>query len=373
MKKKVLQFIHGFNMGGAEALVKDYCLNLDKEKYEVSVLCFYRYHTPYEKMLEDGGIKVTYISDIDNRNEGIGVKRLGAVFDLFRRCCFIRQFIRNEAPDILHTHLAVNSYVAFAGPKKGTKIIHTVHNEPKVLWNRSFSRRLDLKAAHNLVKKYQMRFITLHEEMKQEVNELFGVDDSVVLNNGIDFSRFDAALARDTVREREGIPSDAFVVGHIGRFGVQKNHKFLIDVFAKIHEKNEKAFLILIGNGKLQPEIERQLKELGLEKCSKILSYISDIPDLLGAMDRFVFPSIFEGLGIVLIEAQKAGLSCIVSDAVPKAAIVSNLVKQLDLKFSADQWAEETMNWNVDSVKYCGIEDWDMKRVILRLEEIYNS
>lgn len=373
MKKKVLQLIHGFTMGGAETLVKEYCLKLNKDKYDVSVLCFYKYNSPYEKLLEDAGVNITYIDDYSEACTRDGKSRLKRIFMILRRYQFIRNYIKEETPDILHTHLALNSYVSFANPGKGTKIFHTVHNEPTVLWDQRKERKIDFIAARRLVKKYHMQFITLHDRMRQEVNELFGVSNSVVLNNGIDFSKYENALSGEAVRKREGIPKDAFVIGHIGRFGEQKNHKFLVKVFAEIHEKNQNAFLLLIGNGKLQPEIEQQLKELGLEERYKILSHRTDIPDLLNAMDRFVFPSIFEGLGIVLIEAQKAGVACIASDAVPKAAVVSNLVKQLDLNLPADEWADQVICWNVNSVEYYGIEQWDMKQVVLRLEELYSS
>ena len=137
MKKKVIQLIHGFSMGGAETLVKEYCLKLNKEKYDVSVLCFYRYGAPYEEILEDAGIRITYIDDYKKRCERTGAKKLLNAFEIIRRYFYIKKYLRKESPDILHSHLAVNSYVDFANLKKGTKIIHTVHNEPKRLWRKS--------------------------------------------------------------------------------------------------------------------------------------------------------------------------------------------------------------------------------------------
>ena len=151
----------------------------------------------------------------------------------------------------------------------------------------------------------------------------------------------------------------------------QKNHKLLIEIFAEICKKNPKAFLLMIGNGNLQKETESRLKELGLGEKYKILSNRTDIPDLMNAMDKFVFPSNYEGLGIVLIEAQKIGLKCVISHVVPDAAIVTNLVKKVNLNASAAEWAEEALNFHVEDTKYLGIEEWDMKQVVLRLEEYY--
>jgi len=369
MKKKVLQLIHGFTMGGAETLVKEYSLKLDKNKYDVHVLCFYQYESVYEKILENAGVKITFIDKYSNYQNANNIRYF---IGYIRRYWYIKNFIRREQPDIIHSHLTVNSYVAFAKPKKGTKIIHTVHNEPKRLWRNSFFRRIDFYAARKLVKKYKMQFITLHEEMKHEINQMFSVKNAIVLNNGIDFERFENTLTRESVRKREGIPEHAYVVGHIGRFGKQKNHRFLIEIFKKIKERKSNAYLLLIGNGPLEKEIKKQLKELGLEEDYKILSYRNDIPDLLNVMDVFVFPSIFEGLGIVLIEAQKMKRKCVISNAVPDAVLVSNLVKKLDLKSSAEEWADEIINFNVLEVQYRDLEEWDMKCVVRHLEEIYS-
>ena len=370
-RKKVLQFIHGFSMGGAEILVKEYCLKLNKEKYDVSVLCFHRYDTPYEKMLEEAGIEVIYASDHIKNYEKIAFKYPRRLLMLAKRWMFIRRYLRTETPDVLHFHMALSPYILFSGIRKGVKMLRTVHNEPKKRWDHSLGRRIDFWATKKLVKKYQLQFITLHEEMRKEVNELFGVNNSLILNNGIDFNRFEKALSREQVRIQENIPKDAYVIGHIGRFNQQKNHRHLVNIFSEIYKQNSKAFLLMIGNGSLQKETEEQLKILGLEDRYLILSKRTDIPDLMNAMDKFVFPSNYEGLGIVLIEAQKMGIECIISHVVPDAAIVSNFVKKVDLKASAMDWAKEVVNFSVKEKEYYGIEEWDMKQVVFHLEEFY--
>lgn len=370
-RKKVLQFIHGFSMGGAEKLVSEYCLKMNKEKYDVSVLCFHRYNTPYEKILEDAGINVVYASDHIKNYDKIAFQYPGRVLMLAKRWIFIRKYLMLAKPDVIHLHMALSIYILASNLSKDIKMLRTVHNEPKKRWDNSIGRRIDFWATKQLVKKYQLQFITLHDEMRKEVNELFGVDNSLVLNNGIDFSAFEKVLPKEVVREREGIPADAYVVGHVGRFNKQKNHKLLVEIFAEICKKNPSAFLLMIGNGGLQKETENGLKQLGLGDKYKILSNRNDIPDLMNTMDKFVFPSNYEGLGIVLIEAQKTGLECVISNVVPDAAIVTNLVKKVDLNASANVWAEEILKFHVEEVKSFGIEKWDMKQVVLQLEEYY--
>ena len=370
-RKKVLQFIHGFSMGGAEKLVSEYCLKLNKEKYDVSVLCFHRYHTPYESILEDAGISVVYVSDYIKNYEKLASGHFGRIWMLIKRWIFLRRYLRKERFDVLHLHMALSIYVLTASLGKDVKILRTVHNEPKKRWDNSIGRRIDFWATKKLVKRNHLQFITLHDEMRKEVNELFKVKNSLVLNNGIDFSVFENTLSKAVVRQREEIPEDAFVVGHVGRFNKQKNHKLLVETFYEIYKKNQKAFLLMIGNGSLQKETEDRLQELGLRDCYKILSNRTDIPDLMKAMDKFVFPSNYEGLGIVLIEAQKIGLECIISHVVPDAAIVSNFVKKVQLDESAEKWAEVVLEFHVDKKEYFGIEDWDMNHVVLKLEEYY--
>lgn len=370
-RKKVLQFIHGFSMGGAEKLVSEYCLKMNKEKFDVSVLCFHRYNTPYENILKDAGINVVYASDYIKNYEKIAFQYPGRILMLIKRWLFLRKYLREAKPDVLHLHMALSIYILAANLSKDIKMLRTVHNEPKKRWDNSIGRRIDFWATKKLVKKHQLQFITLHDEMRKEVNELFKIDNSLVLNNGIDFSVFEKALPKEVVREREGIPKDAYVIGHVGRFNKQKNHKLLIEIFAEIYKTNPKAFLLMVGNGSLQKETESRLKELGLGDKYKILSNRTDIPDLMNAMDKFVFPSNYEGLGIVLIEAQKIGLECVISHVVPDAAIVTNLVKKVNLNASATEWAEEIEHFHIEEVQSLGIEEWDMNEVVLRLEEYY--
>lgn len=373
MKKKVLQFIHGMTMGGAETLVKEYCLKLDKEKYDVSVLCFYKYHLPYEKILEDAGIQITYIEDIKNYPEEGNFKYLRRILLMLKRVFYVKKYLKKEQPDIIHTHLNNNTYIWAARPKRGTKIFHTIHSELTALWEDDLESKIDFYAAKQLIKKYRMRFITLHEQMRIDTNELFNVKDSVILNNGIDFDRFEKALSKEEIRQKEGIPADAFVVGHVGRFNENKNQDFLVDVFYEIYKNNPKAYLLMIGNGDTLPDIREKLETLGLTKNSKILSYRTDIPDLLSSMDRFVLPSKYEGLPIVLIEAQKMKLPCIISDSISDSVKTSNLIKKMDLNLPVIDWAKEIELFHVENILYDGLKEWDIRQVVRNLEKIYEE
>lgn len=370
---KVMQVIHGLNTGGAETLVKEYALKLDKRKFEVVVLCFERLNnTPYEQLLEKNDIKVIYISDYQKFYKKSGL--IFKIFNYFQKYLLVKRFIHKEKPDVLHTHLLINSYIKFAKPIKTTKIFHTVHSEPNVLWNfNNKNARKDYNAALYLVKKYNMRFICLHEKMKNEINKIFNVNNSLVLNNGIDFSKFDNASSKDKVRKMLNIPNSYFVLGHVGRFSEVKNHKFIVDVFKELYINNNNSFLLLVGSGAEKKLIEKKLNELKLSNNYLILENRLDIADILNAMDVFIFPSLFEGLGIALIEAQKAKLPCFVSNNIPESAIISNLVTTLSLDLSPKEWAKKMINYKYLKKIEINDEKWDMNKIIKELEIIYEK
>jgi len=144
------------------------------------------------------------------------------------------------------------------------------------------------------------------------------------------------------IRLKLGIPVNSFVIGHVGRFDEQKNHYLLIEIAAEIIKKNTGTYLLLIGEGPLQPLIKKKVENLGISKNVIFAGAQNDVPAIMsGAMDVFLFPSLYEGLGIVLIEAQAAGLSCIISDSIPfEADIVKQNIKRVSIRKSPEEWAE---------------------------------
>lgn len=138
-----------------------------------------------------------------------------------------------------------------------------------------------------------------------------------------------SAKRRSAIRKELGIKDDAFVVGHVGRFAKQKNHDFLIDVFHELIKLRPEARLVLVGKGELQNEIRTKVEDLGLADVVYFTGVRSDIPALLSAFDVFALPSFYEGMPNVVIEAQAAGLPCLIADSVTRQANVTGMVKYL--------------------------------------------
>jgi glycosyltransferase involved in cell wall biosynthesis len=167
---------------------------------------------------------------------------------------------------------------------------------------------------------------------------------SRVLHCGIDLELFPRGVARDAVRARVraawNIPPDAFVIGHVGRFDPPKNHDFLMNLAAEAMRQDPSAILVLVGDGRLRNAIHERVSQRSLSNRVVFAGVRDDVPELLAAMDVFVFPSKYEGLGLAVVEAQAAGLRCVISDVIPaEADLVPGLVQRLSLGEGAAAWA----------------------------------
>ena len=171
---------------------------------------------------------------------------------------------------------------------------------------------------------------------------------AVLLNNGLDLDvfRYDEDL-RKVIRSELGVEDNIKLLGHVGRFIKQKNHRFLIEVFSEVHKKDTNTMLVLVGQGELEDEIKNRVEELGLTDSVIFTGVRKDVPALLSAMDVFVFPSFYEGMPNTVIEAQATGLPCLISDKITKEVKITDLVKYLDLE-KGDEWVEKILSINLE-------------------------
>lgn len=367
--KKIMHIIPGLAMGGAESLVRDYVLHLDKSKFTpVVVVSGYKMNTPNEEMIENSGVKIVYAGELLERGDISLIKK---VLRKIRLQINLIKIIEYEKPDVIHIHLNLLKYLLIVPPKiKDIPVFYTCHNPPETLfWEKS-----EEYAAFSMLKNKRLRIISLQKELTNDINKFFGIEDTITLENCIDLSKYRYSLDRlEQKREELGFNEDDFIIGHTGRFVKQKNHAFLINVFNEILALNSKAKLLLIGDGVLKNHIVQQIKQLGIEKKVTILSNRSDVNELLQIMDRFVFPSIFEGFGIAVLEAQAAEIPCIVSEAISDEVCVSEQFYKLSLEQSASDWAKTVLYLdkkdNETEVKDINI--YSLANVIKKLEELY--
>lgn len=164
-----------------------------------------------------------------------------------------------------------------------------------------------------------------------------------LLHNGLEHDTYKFNKeSRALLREQLGL-GDCLAVGHVGRFSPQKNHRFLIDVFKSISDKNENARLVLVGVGELESQIKEKVHNLGLDEKVLLLGRRSDVPQLMSVFDVMLLPSFCEGMPNVIIEAQASGLPCVIADTITPEADITGLVKYLSLECSAEEWADAVL------------------------------
>lgn len=197
-----------------------------------------------------------------------------------------------------------------------------------------------------------------------------------IVKNAIDISRFIYnPNTREKIRNELSL-NNKLVIGHVGRFAEQKNHTFLLKVFAEILKDRPDSILMLIGDGPLFQEIQNKAKAIDIADSVLFIGTKKNVEDYLQAMDVFVLPSIFEGLGIVAIEAQASGLPCVVSDTVPEEAFITQHITSISLKTVVSVWSKKIMelfNEYRNKDRNNGIIDYDINKEVNELSKIYLS
>ena len=366
----VVHFIHGLNMGGAETLVKNYALLLDKSKFKVTVLCYTHEESPYEELLRRNNIEVIYVCDSMPLYKRKGI--IAKIVNHYQRYWLIRQELRKLDPDIVHFHLTVSDFIRFAHPKKSVRLFYTQHFDTS-RWKKDYPN--DIKNLKWLMKHYSVQPIALNKAMKASMDRILQTDRTRILNNGVDMSEFQKPLDRNAKRNALNVPQDAFAIAHVGRFDPIKNHEFLVKVFQQVKKKKPEAFLLMVGRGETEEKVRNQLEGAGLADSYRILHDRTDVAEILQACDAAVFPSFSEGLGIAVIEIQAAGLCCVASTGVPKDACISNRIRFLSLEESAEVWADTLLKMvaSKNPIQYDGLEEWDIRQNVGQLEKMYEE
>lgn len=365
MKTKVWLVIWGLKDGGAEALTREYARLVDPETFEPTIITMYPFPemANYQRAME-AGIKVQSVFN----SRTVFTRAVRILFGRWYVPYILKKMIDREQPKAIHFNSPMG--YCFAPLKKhlsGINLLYTCHSEV----DKHFFPKEEA-AVRQMINSHGLRLIGLHDDMKHELDQRFSTKNAVVIRNGIDLRRFTEQKAdRDAVRQSIGIDKDAYVVGHVGRFSAPKNHGFLLQVFQKVRELQPKAHLLLVGNGELKEQITQQITQMHLEQQVTVLSHRTDIPELLQAMDVMIFPSLYEGLSVTLVEAQATGLRCVISDSINTANLLAPTTIPVSLEVSVEEWAQTVLNKDL-TIEDCGnIEDYDMNREIRRLERLY--
>lgn len=378
---KVVLFILEISDGGAETLVKDYALNLDKDLFDVRIVTDIPsdVNSANYRILREHKIPI-YCFVVNPYTLFEKIKRKVQRWFLFRlsskrreqyKRWYIQHLIKHLNPDVLHVHMGVLNYL----PKisdflTSCKLFYTCHSLPERYLNDT-DRKEEKEAAKYLIANNGLQMIALQNTMKEQLNNMFRITNTIVLNNCIELERFTkCSVGKFDERKKLHIPQDSFVLGHVGRFHPVKNQSFLVEVFAEVVKMKPNAYLLLVGQGEKEI-IENRLRDLNLDSKYQILSNRNDVHEILKAMDVFVFPSTVEGLGLAAVEAQAAGLRTIISSAVPKDVCFSENAIVVDLNDSPAIWAQKILDNTIKGDYFNDLKAFDTKYVIKELENLY--
>lgn len=328
---RILQVVGGMGMGGAETWLMHVTRRIDRDRFRMDFLVH-------------GAEKRAY----DDELAGLGCRILRCPLR-YRPLSHARAFLRilKEAGpyDVVHSHLHYFSGLVLFLAKRGgvpSRIAHSHCDVRPDAREAGIHRAAYRKLMRTLISRSATQGLAVSHPA---ADDLFGPEwrkdpRFQVLHCGLDLSACAEPVDGATIRRELGLPEGALVVGHVGRFMPQKNHAQLLGIVAEMVRMDPRVHALLIGEGPLRGEVERQAAARGIRERIVFAGLRRDVPRLLrGAMDVLVFPSFFEGLPLTVVEAQAAGLPCLVSSAVSPEVAQSELVSWLPLAAPRAAWA----------------------------------
>ncbi|MBQ9659593.1 MAG: glycosyltransferase [Clostridia bacterium] len=371
-KVRVLQVNIGTTVfGGVEKILYDIYKHIDRDKVQFDFLSpnGATYKICKSEIEKLGG----KILDLKNNRRNLKEKIL---YDIK-----LHKFLKSNKYDIIHINSGVFFFclqVALIAKINGVKkiIVHS-HNNIKNSKIKGILIKILKPILNNIVDERLACSRLAGEAMfyKKSVEQ----GKVKIIKNGLEIEKFkfDKSI-RDEYRKKMNLEENV-IYGHIGRFELEKNHDFLIDIFYEIQKKQENAKLLLVGEGKLKDIIKEKVEKLNISDKVKFLGLRKDVNNILQAIDCFIFPSKYEGLGIVAIEAQTAGVYTVCSETIPIEAKISDKFKFINLEQTPEVWAKiiyenqciNNMEYRKEAYKNTIRNGYDINSVSEELEKIY--
>lgn len=322
--QRILQILTAMNRGGAESMVMNYYRTLDRSRYQFDFLVNREARGDFDEEIESMGGRIF-------RSMPIRPWTYPQYFS------WLNKFFREHAGEFVavHGHIQENSGFSLKYAKK-----YGVRN--LVSSSHIANMGIDYKFLfRQFGKLWTNHYAVTKLACGQKAGEfLYGQRPFKILHNAIDTRQYVINEAsREAVRTSVGASPDTVVIGNVARLNPQKNHQFILDVFAKVLKRQPNALLLLVGEGELESRLKNQANHLGINDKVRFMGLRSDVNDVLQAFDVFFMPSLFEGLPVSVIEAQAAGLPCVLSDAVDHQTDITGQVQFYPLTMSHEEWA----------------------------------
>ncbi len=325
---RVLHVLGNLNQGGAESRIMDVYRAIDKLKVQFDFMIHTSEECYFSSEVRELGGRIYSVPRFNGKN----LFSYRKAWDLF--------FNEHSEYKIIHGHITSTAFIYLNIAKKhglNTRIAHA-RSASKSDFIRKYTSKLGKRYATHLFAVSNLAAIS-------EFGNKTIKDGSVkIIPNAINTKKY---LFNEEIRKKKRIElniENKFVIANVGSFRYAKNHTFIIDIFKEIKKEKKNAVLLLIGDGELREQIKTKVSKLKLDDSVFFAGLRSDVPELLQAMDVLLFPSIYEGLPGVVLEAQAAGLPCVISDAITKEVAITPLVKYISLSETAKYWANEIIS-----------------------------
>lgn len=365
---KIMHAVSVMDRAGQETFIMNMYRSINREKIQFGFQCTVNKTGDYDNEIKALGGEIFYLKKSKWKTPIF--KYLGEIKAHYD---FFKQHSDYEVYHI-HTYHAFGAWIGIMGAKLAgvNKIFLHSHNTfgmhpmlHKIF--RMLINRMDIEKLACSIKAAEWMY------GKRAINR----QETHVINNGIFPQRFRYdEKQRIDKRNKLGL-KNKLVIGHIGRFNIQKNHRFLIDIFADIRKQRDDAVLILIGTGELQDEIKCKVRALGLDDSVYFLGVRTDVNELFHAMDLFLFPSLYEGLSVVAIEAQAAGIQLLAADTLTPETKITECLHFMSLEETSEAWAREAISiaqkGHINTEVQIRAAGYDMKEEAHILENMYLS
>jgi glycosyltransferase involved in cell wall biosynthesis len=327
MQRRILHVIGAMNRGGVETWLMHVLRGIDRTKFSFHFLV----HTSEPSAYDD-----------EIRSLGAHIHHCGGLRNPIKYAREFKRIVHEYGPfDVVHSHVYLYSGFTLRLAAEAGVAIRIAHSHTTLKPEGLNLARLSYE---RLMRNWIARYSTHRFGISRVSAEgLFGKqaqDTAGVLYYGFDFTPFLQPRDPDQIKRDLGIPPQRKVIGHIGRFLPVKNHAFIVECFERVLGARIDAHLLLVGEGPLLPAVQKQVESHGLSDRCTFAGAQSVVAPFLCAMDVFLFPSLYEGLGIVALEAQAAGVPVIASSAVPEEIdVIPELVDRIALADGPEVWA----------------------------------
>ena len=368
--KRILHVVGAMNRGGTETMLMNLYRNIDKEKIQFDFVSFSQEEAHYDKEIISLGGKIIRISPPSILN----YKK--AINDM-------KKVIKEYGPyEVVHAHTLFNSGFAIKAAKElniKTRITHahtTLDNESTIvrkIYANYMRKSINKNSTHLLACSNEAGRYLFGEKSLSNKNYAF-------FSNLIDYNKV-LNIDKNKVEEFKDEYSlkDKIVIGHVGTLKQAKNQKFLIEITNYLVKENKDIRLLLVGDGSMRHDLEEIVKKYNLQEQVVFTGIREDVEVALHSMNIFAFPSIYEGLGLVLLEAQSAGLPCLVSEAIqPEADLGIGLVNKLNLSDGIEKWSQKILSMSKEGKLEANIiakafegSDYSVEKCLNKLFQIY--